>query len=300
MYNKVLVVDDNRNNVRLLTGILEDETFEVISTQRAVAAVELAHSNKPDIILLDIMMPEMDGFEVCKLLKEESEIKDIPVIMVTAKTDTVDVKKALEIGAFDYIKKPIDDIEVIARVRSALRFKQQQDKLREMASKDGLTGIFNHALLIDLFEKEYKKHLRNKNELTFVMLDIDYFKKVNDKYGHTAGDMILKALSDILINACRASDIVGRYGGEEFSIILPETDSENACKLCERIRKTVEEHSFFTGNEYINITVSIGVYTKTSGDGISSENMIKEADSALYRAKENGRNQVMPHYLIMN
>lgn len=292
MNNKVLVVDDNKNNVRLLKAILEDEDYEVHVTDRAVAVVEMAHQLKPDIILLDIMMPEMDGFEVCRALKADYEIKDIPVIMVTAKTDTRDLKVALDMGAFDYIRKPIDEVEVIARVQSALRYKQQHDKLKEMASKDGLTGLFNHALLMDLFNKEYKKQERNLAELTFVMLDIDYFKKVNDTYGHTAGDIILKELSDILINSSRNGDIVGRYGGEEFSIVLPETSAENAYKLCERIRKLVENREFYTGSENIKITISMGLYCKDVNDNIASDDMIKSADKALYAAKQAGRNRV--------
>ncbi|MDF2987728.1 MAG: diguanylate cyclase response regulator [Eubacterium sp.] len=299
MFNKVLVVDDNKNNIRLLTDILEDEKYEVYSTEKATEAIEMTHSNKPDIILLDIMMPEMDGFEVCKQLKSDYEIKDIPVIMVTAKTDTADLKSALDLGAFDYIKKPIDEIEVIARIQSALRFKQQQDKLKEMASKDGLTGVFNHALLIDLFEKEYLKQQRNQGDLSFVMLDIDYFKKVNDTYGHTTGDLILRELSDILSNSSRTGDIVGRYGGEEFSLVLPDTNSENAFKLCERIRKTVENYDFFTGKEHIKITVSMGICTKQPCDSILSSEMIIKADEALYIAKQNGRNQVKSMLLIM-
>ena len=292
MNNRVLVVDDNKNNVRLLKAILEDEKFEVYVCERAVTAVELSHQLKPDIILLDIMMPEMDGFEVCRALKADFEIKDIPVIMVTARTDTSDLKAALDMGAFDYIRKPIDEIEVIARVQSALRYKQQHDKLKEMASKDGLTGLFNHALLMDLFSKEYKKQERNLGELNFVMLDIDYFKKVNDTYGHTAGDIILKELSDILIKASRNGDIVGRYGGEEFSIVLPETSAENAYKLCERIRATVESTEFYTGKENIRITISMGLYCKEINDNISSDDMIKSADKALYAAKQAGRNRV--------
>lgn len=238
MSAKILIVDDNQKNIRLLKDILEDENFIVFTADNGLPVLEMTQSIKPDAVLLDIMMPNMDGFEVCKLLKNNYEVKDIPVIMVTAKTEANDLKKALELGAFDYIKKPIDEIEVIARVQSALRFKQQQDKLRELASIDGLTGIFNHALLIELFEKELKKQERNSSNISFVMLDIDYFKKVNDTYGHTTGDFILKELSNILSSSTRSGDIVGRYGGEEFSIVLPETNKENAYQLCEKIRHT--------------------------------------------------------------
>jgi diguanylate cyclase (GGDEF)-like protein len=289
MYDTILVVDDNSKNLRLLKDILEDENFTVFTANNGLPVLKMTHDIKPDIILLDVMMPGMDGFEVCKLLKGDYEIKNIPVIMVTAKTESADLKKALEIGAFDYIKKPIDEMEVIARIKSALRFKQYQDKLNEMASKDGLTGVFNHALLIELFEKELSKRERNCGDIAFVMLDIDFFKKVNDTYGHISGDMVLKELSGILTASTRSSDIVGRYGGEEFGIVLPEITAENAYQLCERIRQSVENHDFSTGKDIIKITISMGIFFKGT---INSQSMIKKADEALYKAKQNGRNRV--------
>ncbi len=292
MDTKILVVDDNYKNIRLLKDILEDENYVVFTADNGLPVLEISHRIKPDAILLDIMMPEMDGFEVCRALKNDFDTKYIPIIMVTAKTEGSDLKKALELGAFDYIKKPIDEVEVIARVQSALRYKLQQDMLREMASKDGLTGVFNHALLIELFEKELNKQERNGGNISFVMLDIDFFKKVNDTYGHTSGDMILKGLSGILTDSIRNSDIVGRYGGEEFSIVLPEINAENAYRLCERIRQAVESYRFSIGKEEIKITVSMGIYFKASNDTINSQDMMKRADEALYKAKQNGRNKV--------
>jgi len=292
MYDTILVVDDNSKNLRLLKDILEDENFTVFTANNGLPVLKMTHDIKPDIILLDVMMPGMDGFEVCKLLKGDYEIKNIPVIMVTAKTESADLKKALEIGAFDYIKKPIDEMEVIARIKSALRFKQYQDKLNEMASKDGLTGVFNHALLIELFEKELSKQERNCGNISFVMLDIDFFKKVNDTHGHISGDMVLKELSGILTASTRSGDIVGRYGGEEFGIVLPEITTENTYQLCERIRQAVENHDFSTGKDIIKITISMGIFFKNSKDTINSQSMIKKADEALYKAKQNGRNRV--------
>jgi two-component system, cell cycle response regulator len=292
MDTKILVVDDNNLNVRLLTDILEDEGYEIYSCGNGSDVLYLAHKVRPEAILLDIMMPGLDGFEVCKLLKRDFEIKDIPVIMVTAKTDSVDVRRALELGAFDYIRKPIDEIEVVARVQSALRFKHHQDKLKEMAMKDGLTGLYNHALLIELFEKELKKQERSGNNISFVMLDIDYFKRVNDTYGHMSGDTVLMELSQILTSSIRSCDIVGRYGGEEFGIILPEVNLEGALNICERIRKNIESYKFDIGSESISITVSQGLYFKFPENSITSSEIIKRSDEALYRAKENGRNRV--------
>lgn len=292
MSAKILIVDDNSRNVRLLTDILEDGGFQVYSIDSGLPVLDMVYRVKPDIILLDIMMPGINGFEVCSMLKKEHEIKDIPVIMVTAKADGIDIKRALELGAFDYIKKPIDEIEVVARIQSALRFKSNLDKLKEMAMKDSLTGIYNHALLIDLFDKELVKHERKGENISFVMLDIDFFKKINDTYGHTSGDIILRELSGILTDSVRKSDIVGRYGGEEFGIVFPEMDYEEVYQLCERIRKKVEKFEFQLDNKKVSITISIGICFKGARDKISCGDMIKNADEALYKAKRNGRNRV--------
>jgi len=292
MIAKILVVDDNLNNIRLLTDILEDENFTVYTADNGAAVLAMVHTLKPDVILLDIMMPGLDGFEVCKLLKNDFDSKDIPVIMVTAKTEGIDIKKSLEMGAFDYIKKPIDEIEVIARVQSAIWFKQTQDKLKEMAMKDGLTGLYNHALLIELFEKEIDKQQRNNGSISFAMIDIDDFKKINDTYGHISGDTVLKELSNILMNSVRGGDIVGRYGGEEFSIVFPGIDEQNAFQLCERIRKEVEDFNFEIGIETVKITISIGINFNELKGIINKREIIQKADEALYRAKHNGRNRV--------
>ncbi len=292
MYDKVLVVDDNNNNLRLLTDILEDEDFEVFTSNSGMPVVDMARNLKPDVVLLDIMMPEMDGFEVCKALKEDNDLRDIPVIMVTAKADSKDLKNALEIGAVDYIKKPIDEVEVIARVQSVLRQKHAKEDLKNKASRDGLTGLFNHALLLELFEKEIKNQERNQWGISFVMLDIDFFKKINDTYGHTSGDAVLKELSEIIAASTRSGDFPGRYGGEEFGIILPHISKEDTFLFCERLRKIIEKHEFLIDFAAIKVSVSIGFYHKTPEDYINSEDMVKCADEALYRAKQSGRNRV--------
>jgi two-component system cell cycle response regulator len=204
MNEKILVIDDTKLNISILTDILENESFTVFSADNGLPVLEMAHRLQPDVILLDIIMPVIDGFEVCKLLKSDHELKDIPVIMVTARTEGNDIKNALEIGAFDYIKKPFDEIEVIARIHSALRLKKLQDKLKDLAMKGALTGLYNYALLLELFEKEIAKQERISRDISFVMLDIDYFKKINDTYGHTPGNIILKELSNILISTSEA------------------------------------------------------------------------------------------------
>ena len=292
MNKKVMVVDDNRMNLRLLKEILEDEGFIVECVNESQNVLEQARMYKPDIILLDIMMPIMDGFQVCDQLKQDSELMDIPVIMITAKVEGTDVKKALELGAFDYIRKPVDETDVVARIHSALKYKEAFDRLKEMATKDGLTGVYNHSLLLDLFQKEAAKCERTKKTAAFVMIDIDYFKKVNDSYGHQTGDIVLKELVELINQCVRVSDIIGRYGGEEFSIVLSEVEEKDVYEICERIRASVEAYNFNIGNNNIKITVSIGISFKMYGDNLNSGQIVKKADDALYLAKKYGRNRV--------
>ena len=297
MSTKILVVDDSKFNVKVITDILEVEGYEIYSTNSGLEVVEMAYKINPEVILLDIVMPDLDGFEVCKLLKTQFEIKDIPIIMITSKSDSSDVKKALELGAFDYIRKPLDNVEVIARIQSALRFKHHQDKLKEMAMKDGLTGLYNHALLIDIFQKEFSRQERNKKSISFMMMDIDHFKKVNDTYGHLSGDLVLKNISEVITKSLRSCDVSGRYGGEEFSVILTDMKREGVLQLCERVRQNIESHEFNIGRECIKITVSIGAYYKSPEDVITASEMIKKADEAMYRVKGNGRNKVELDFL---
>lgn len=297
MLGKILVVDDNRLNIMLLSQILEDENYEVHTLMRGEEVVSVSREIKPDAILLDVMMPGIDGFEVCGLLKEDLDTNHIPVIMVTAKTQGEDLKRAFELGAFDYIKKPIDEVEVIARLKSAIRFREQEKKLEVMAMKDGLTGLYNHELIIDLFEKECIKAERNHESLAFLMIDIDFFKNINDTYGHNAGDQVLKRLSRILEENSRESDIIGRYGGEEFCIGLPNTEEEEAYGISERIREAVEENIFITDEADISVTISIGCCLKKPENTSSCKDVIIQADKALYRAKNSGRNKVEMHVL---
>lgn len=292
MNKKVLVIDDTHFNIRILKDILEKENFTVFTLDNSLAALETARILQPDVILLDILMPNMDGFEVCSLIKKEPSLKDIPIIMESARTDGKGVKKALESGAFDYIKKPIDEMEVIARIQSALRFKDLQDELKELAMKDGLTGLYNYALLIELFEKEMAKLSRSNSDIAFVMVDIDYFKKVNDTFGHSAGNIILRELSQILTSSVRMGDIVARYGGEEFSIVLPKTTIDDTMEICERIRTKVEKTNFIIGNQTINITISMGIALRGNENNIAVTEIIKRADAGLYVAKNNGRNRI--------
>ncbi|MBS4030391.1 MAG: diguanylate cyclase [Clostridiales bacterium] len=291
MSDKILVVDDNAFNLKLLSDILQKAGYVASTTQDGSQVIKIVNESPPDIILLDLIMPNIDGFEICKLLKDNYQTKDIPIIMITGRTDSESIKKALELGVFDYIKKPIEEIEVIARVQSTLRFKEQLEQLKEMSLKDGLTGLYNHYFLIELFEKELTRHERTGQGMGFIMVDIDFFKKVNDTYGHQTGDFVLKKLSNLLTKSVRQGDVVGRYGGEEFGIVFANSSKEDAIRACERIRKRVENYVFNVSETDIRITVSLGVCYKEPNTTMTCQEMIQYADKALYTAKRNGRNQ---------
>ncbi len=292
MRQKILVVDDNAFNLKVLTDILDNAGYETYALQDSTQAVGFVENELPDIILLDLIMPVIDGFEVCKLLKANYFAKDIPIIIITARTDPESIKKALELGAFDYIKKPIEEIEVTARVKSALRFKNQLDQLKEMSLKDGLTGLYNHRTLIDLLKNELARHERVEQGLSFIMADIDHFKKVNDTYGHRSGDIVLKNVAELLKKSVRQGDIVGRYGGEEFSIVFINSTKEDALRACERMRTRIENHIFNLPEADIRITISLGLCYKEPHKTLTYQEIIEFADKALYEAKKNGRNQV--------
>jgi two-component system, cell cycle response regulator len=293
MGEKILVVDDSKFNIRLMTDILQAEGYTVYSCEDGRSILEVVYFVKPAAILLDVVMPEIDGFEVCKLLKNDIQTENIPVIMVTSNTNSSDVKKALELGAFDYIKKPINGIEVIARIQSAIRYNEYQEKLKEMALRDGLTGLYNHTFLIELFQKELGKKEKSSTSISFAMIDIDFFKKVNDTYGHLYGDRVLKEVASILRSTFPKHNIIGRYGGEEFGIVFLGLSKEELISTCENIRKNVESTEFKIDSETIRITVSIGACYKDNRENISSGEIIKIADESLYKAKNSGRNKVI-------
>lgn len=289
---RILVVDDNKMNSVMITDILESEGYEAFAIFSGVKIVETVLLIKPDAILLDIVMPDVDGFEVCRKLKKLEEAKNIPIIMITAMTDTNLLREAFELGAFDYIKKPFDKIEVVARLQSALRYSEQQKKLESLAMRDGLTNLYNHRMVMEFLKKEMVKAVRNQQNIAFIMLDIDYFKKVNDTYGHKTGDFVIMKIAELIQNSVREGDIVGRYGGEEFCVTMVGLSLEEVMHLAERIRKTIENHVFDDGINKINITASIGISFREPKSDINENQLIKISDSKLYEAKANGRNRI--------
>src|SRR5687767_3565623 len=270
---RILVVDDHEDNVEVLRARLEARGYDVKGANSGQEALDIVSEWIPDMILLDVMMPDMDGLEVVRRLKADRELPFIPVIMQTALDSTERIVAGLEAGADDYVTKPINFAELEARVRSLLRIKklqqelgdrerelsQMNDKLLHISLTDGLTEVDNRRALEQRLHEMFEHSLRLHEPIACVMCDIDHFKKVNDTYGHAAGDEVLKQFAEILKAEAREIDRVGRYGGEEFLLLLPGTVLDAAVTFAERVREQIEAHDFVYEDERIRRTVSCGV-----------------------------------------
>jgi len=292
----ILIVDDTPTNIQVLAEALRaDYHVKVATGGKAALAIANNPESRPDLILLDVMMPEMDGYEVCRRLKQDPATQNIPVIFVTAKNDVTDEEQGLRLGAMDYIVKPFRLAIVKARVQNHINLKMKTDQLESLALVDGLTGIPNRRRFDEALDPEWKRALRNGTPLAVIMADIDYFKAYNDNYGHGAGDQCLKAVAKTLANSLsRPSDIMARYGGEEFIAMMPDTDAEGAHLLAERWRAKVAAlalpHPFSGAADHI--TISVGYASLKPVQGRSPAELLDLADKMLYQAKEQGRNRV--------
>ncbi len=291
----VLIVDDTRLNIKIITDILE-KSYNLYSTTSGKQALEIVTSKKVDLILLDVVMPGMDGYEVCKRLKSDPQTQNIPVIFISAMTNVEDETKGLEMGAIDYIFKPVSPPILKARVRNHLELKTCRDIFEKRSLMDGLTGVANRHYFDQVFNQEWRRAIQNCNPLSIIFLDIDFFKRYNDCYGHLAGDECLRKVGMSLKDSLqRAGDLVARYGGEEFIIVLPLTSETDAVKVAERVRRNIKAlmvaHEMSEVSEYV--TVSVGVATAIPDKDMVSASLIAKADEALYQAKKKGRNLVI-------
>lgn len=290
---KILVVDDAMENIRVLHRMLQGE-HQVSFALDGGKALEMVKAQAPDLILLDAVMPGMDGYQLCAALKESPETCDIPVIFVTALNSTEDETRALEAGAVDFIHKPLNAAVVRARVRTHLTLKQQGDLLKEMLMKDALTGIANRRCFDSILEREWKRCERAGLPLTLILADIDHFKLYNDHYGHLEGDRCLTAVAQAMQDCLRRpSDLLARYGGEEFAILLPQEDIGGARLLAQRVLDSVRNKAIphQLSPTAPAVTVSLGIRSVVPTRHIPSETLIADADACLYKAKEGGRNR---------
>jgi diguanylate cyclase (GGDEF)-like protein len=291
----ILVVDDEPLNLQVLSQALKGK-YRIKAATSGADAIAVAHSDgPPDLILLDVRMPGMDGYQVCSQLKESDATREIPIIFITGKNASEDEAFGLELGAMDYITKPFSLPIVMARIRNQLMLKTKTDMLAELASIDCLTELANRRRFQEALDSEWRRALRNHDWLSIIMIDVDHFKQVNDQYGHAIGDVCLKTIADTLDQTVRRSaDVLARYGGEEFVALIPELEPSAALALGEKMRSEVAAINWQEINERIArpITVSIGIGTRIPDPQSSPEELLAAADQCLYKAKDSGRNQV--------
>lgn len=291
----ILIVDDTPVNIQVLAEALRGEYRVKVATSAVGAFDVIEKHGVPDLILLDVMMPDMDGYEMCRRLKNDEKTMNIPVIFVTAKNDAVDEERGLRLGAVDYIIKPFHIAVVSARIHNHINLKLKTDLLESHAWLDGLTNIPNRRRFDDALQSEWSRASRNGEPISIVMVDVDYFKQYNDHYGHGSGDVCLKKVAQALTTSIsRPTDLAARYGGEEFVVLLPNTDAKGAHAIAEKIRAGVESvkipHEYSSASQWV--TVSAGVSTMMPSTENSATLLLKSADSTLYEAKSIGRNRV--------
>lgn len=290
----VLVVDDTPDDLSLMSRLLKDY-YKVKVANNGKKALRIVADHPPDLILMDVMMPGMDGLEVCRQLKKNPLTANIPVIFVTAKNEEYDEEHGLNLGAVDYIVKPFSIPITLARIRNHIQLKQQADLLESLSLIDALTHLPNRRHLDGTLNMEWKRAAREKAPLSMLMIDIDQFKQYNDEHGHAAGDASLQSVAASL-RACvsRPGDLVARYGGEEFVVVLPDTHIDAAVhiatRMCEGISKLKLPHPNSGVEPFV--TVSIGCATVVPSPGTPSTTLFDEADKMLYKAKNSGRNRV--------
>ena len=289
---RVLAIDDSDLVHRLLRARLRHERIDLHSVHTAEEGIEAARTLEPDVILLDIDLEDLDGFEVLARLKADPRTRDLAVIFVSASAETMDRVRGLDLGAVDFIGKPFDVTELRARVRSALRTQRLLRMLSQRAQLDGLTGLWNRAYFDDRLSKEISGALRHGSNVSLVIADLDHFKRLNDTYGHPFGDEVLERAAMVLSGG-RGQDVACRYGGEEFTIILPGTTVEEAVEVADRCRTALSRVEWSDRPE-VSISGSFGVADLSCVAGSPTpEGLVKAADTALYRAKSEGRNRVV-------
>jgi diguanylate cyclase (GGDEF)-like protein len=293
MENTILIIEDSPSFAAYLKDNLQD-SYRVVIATKCREGIDMARDIIPDLVLLDIVMPDIDGYTACAELKTMERTKDIPVIFVSSLADVVDQRKGLDIGAIDYIVKPVDAEILRAKVRNHIEMRHQFNILENMSLVDPLTGVGNRRLFEERLETELRRSKRAGQSLALFMIDIDFFKQYNDTLGHPEGDKCLFTVATTIKNTMkRAGDIVSRYGGEEFVIIAPDVTPESGKRIAEKIRKKIESLGINHPSSAVSqfVTVSVGVAVSNPNSPADRNTIVKKADDALYQAKNSGRNR---------
>jgi diguanylate cyclase (GGDEF)-like protein len=308
----IMIVDDNPENIRYLAEIVDRNGYDYIMLLNGTQALKSLEIERPDLILLDVMMPDIDGYTVCAQIKKNDQIKDIPIIFITAKTEINDIVKGFEIGGVDYVTKPFNSIVLEARIKTHLELKTSKDELKErineqeeineklkkeiercefLANRDALTGIHNRRYMMERLKEEYVKYKRNAEPLTIGIMDLDDFKKFNDTYGHECGDFVLISITELILNSIRESDCFARWGGEEFIFMLSNTNLRGAFTLLEKIKKKLNETIFSYNGSKLMVSFTCGLSEISFTNNI--DKALVNADKALYVGKNSGKNKIV-------
>ena len=293
---KVLIADNANDAKDVLGKMLLEEGYECIFVENSSEVIDRVYAELPDIIILDAKLSRPGSLEILSQLKSAPSTRDIPVILIASKRSHLKLTKGYELGVYDYISRPFFKQEILARISNiTFACDRVKEELEKLLYRDYLTGLYNRRFFMERFFEEMAWSVRYKEPLSLMMLDIDFFKKINDTYGHGCGDEILKQISNALLSVLRTEDIVARYGGEEFIILLPNTNPEGALTAAEKLRVTVQDKNFLceSGDIRLSVTISIGVTTYNGETELSPDRLIGQADGALYSAKEGGRNRVV-------
>lgn len=297
----ILVVDDVADNLEILQDLLSFHGHQVQVASNGEEALKFAREFHPDLILLDIIMPGMNGYEVCTRLKSDESTQNIPVIFVSSMADVQSVIKGFQVGGVDYINKPFQHAEILARVNTQIttlrlrqRLEEKNVELEHLASTDSLTGLNNRRCFFNIAETEFEVAVRKGTPVSITLFDVDYYKRVNDTHGHVVGDHVLAYLAQLITSQARENDLTARYGGDEFVVLHPSLDRQGAFQVAERIRKKVEENPFVSDTQEIHTTISAGIVdSQVCKDGACFDDVLAKADQALYLAKSLGRNRVI-------
>ncbi len=306
MKARILVIEDSQAQAERIIKMLENTGYSAIWANGGITGLRLAKSEMPDLVLLDVVMEDMDGHAVCRWLKVHEATSTIPVIMLTVKSKVSDRVEGLNVGADDYLPKPFNEQELEARIYAALRRRMAREELQKrnseleemlyrveyMAMTDALTGLYNRRRFNDVLKREFATTWRYQNQLTCIMVDIDQFKHINDRYGHPAGDLVLKTVADLITECIREVDIAARYGGEEFTLLMPHTSKQEALIAAERIMDHIRKTVVKTDDDAITFSVSMGLADIHDVDTNDMEDLIRAADLALYEAKRLGRDRI--------